>query len=71
MEFEILVSYMRACDQEHDYHKVIRVEANDQSVAESMVNDYLIQDLFDNFEDDYLEDTLHVVRTLCSHKKGE
>ena len=67
-EFEILVSYMRECDQERDYYTVVKVIAENQQIAEKMVDEYLIEGMFDRLENDYIEDTAHVVKTLESHE---
>lgn len=64
MEFEVLVCYNRECDLEDDYHAIIRVAAETREEAFGLVDNYSIDGMFDNLEDDYLEDSLHAVQVV-------
>lgn len=63
-EYEILVCYNRECDITRRYHKVIRVKAEDMKAACKIIDDYGVCDLFDDIEDDYIEDSLYHVKVL-------
>ena len=66
-EYEVLVCYNRNRDVENDYFKVIRVKAESAEIALNLVNGYRINDMFDEFERDYVEDSLYGVKILSSH----
>lgn len=66
--FEVLVSYMREGDYNDDYHAILRVVAKNEEEAIQLVDNYSINNMFDNIEKDYLEDSLHVVNVISSHQ---
>ena len=65
--FEVLASYMRDFDSNDDYHIVLRVQAENEEEAFELVDNYGLENMFDDVEEDYLEDTLHAVKVLSSH----
>lgn len=65
--FEVLVSYMREADYNDDYHAILRVLAKSEEEAIQLVDNYSLETMFDNIEEDYLEDSLHAVNVISSH----
>lgn len=58
---KIKVGYNRKCDVKRDFFKIITIMATDKAVAIGKVENYSTNGIFDQIEDDYIEDTLYVV----------
>lgn len=62
-QYKVLVSYNRS-GKEGDLYQTINIMADNKQDALNLINNYEIEGLFDNLEDDYTEDTLHAIRIL-------
>lgn len=63
-EYKVLVGYGRECDINREHHKIIRVTAENKDKAVELVDGYFINGMFDDIEDDYLEDSLYAIQTI-------
>ena len=64
--YRVLVGYNRLEDIDRDYHKIINVKANNVIEAIELTNSYKIIGMFDNIENDYIEDSLFTIKALLT-----
>lgn len=70
-EFEVLACYNRECDLNDDFHKIFKVVSTTKENALDLVDSYSIENMFDDIEKDYIEDSLYAVRVLSEHPIGK
>ena len=63
-EYEVLSCYNRECNLNRDYHKVFRVVAQSDKEALDLINNYTPNAIFNDIEDDYIEDSLYAIKIL-------